>query len=192
VDKIPSIKNTKIFSHPLAIRLWLSQIQPLRFLFYLHLASFVIPGFEIHWKSSIFILNYIPILVVANIIFYVFINFDKFRNKSLLDSIPLFAVIFLGFFTVEYIGFLAQTLISFNENPTPTQEDWKLIALLFTGIGGFMLEISNYVSEKLDERIKLTKKQQKIVAVLLLIMTITLIIYSLQVTPLWKILPVLS
>lgn len=186
MNKILNLKNVKIFSHPLTIRLWLSQIQPLRFLFYLHLASFVVPGFEIPWASSILILNYISILVGANIAFYVIINFEKFRNKNLLDSIPLFTVIFLGFFVVEYIGFLAQTLISFNENITPTQENWKLIALLFTGIGGFMLEISNYVSEKLDERIKLTKKQQKIVSVLLLVGAIALIIYSFQVTPIWK------
>jgi hypothetical protein len=189
LGKIPNLKNTKIFSHPLAIRLWISQIQPLRFLFYLHLASFIVPGFEIHWKSSIFILDYIPILVIANIAFYVLINFDKFRNKSLFDSIPLFVVIFLGFFAVEYIGFLSHSLISFNENPTQIQEDWKLVALLFTGIGGFMLEISNYFSEKLDEKIKLTKKQQKIVAFLLLIMAITLNVYSFQVIPLWKSFP---
>ena len=168
----------------------MEQFQPLRIIFYVHLVSFIV-GFivpELHLSpdTSIFIFNSIPILIAANIPFVIFIEYEKLRKKSISSAFVWIFMFFVGLLAVEFIGIAVHTHTSFFDQSDPEIIYWNMIALLFTGIGGFLLTITNYIGEKLDEKIKLTRKQQKIISFFLLLIAILVNIYSMQMNPQWE------
>ncbi len=179
------MKKPSFLEHPLSKRILVEQFQPLRILFYVHLLSFLIPSLHLSLKTSLFIFNNIPLLIIANIPFVIFIEYDKLRKKSKLEAFSWLLLFFIGLLGVEFVGLAVHTHTSFFDPQDPEIFFWNVIALLFTGIGGFVLTITNYVGEKLNERITLSRKQQKIIPFFLLFIAILLNIYSMYVNPQW-------
>lgn len=175
-----------IFNHPLSKKIIIEQFYPLRIIFYIHLTSFFIPELHLSLKTSIFIFNMIPILVVANIAMVIFLEYDKLRKKTILFAFLYLLLLFIGLLAVEFLGIAVHTHTSFFDPHDPEVIYWNMVALLFTGIGGYLLPVTNYIGEKLDEKYTLSRKQQKIISVFLLLIAILLNIYSMQVNPQWE------
>ncbi|MGY5148637.1 MAG: hypothetical protein ACW9W3_01070 [Candidatus Nitrosopumilus sp. bin_68KS] len=175
-----------LFQYPLSKKIITEQFYPLRVIFYIHLTSFFIPELHLSLKTSIFIFNMVPVLVSANIAMVIFLEHDKLRKKTILSAFSYLLLLFVGLLTVEFLGIAVHTQTSFFDPHDPEVIYWNMIALLFTGIGGYLLPVTNYIGEKLDERFKPTRKQQKILSVFLLVIAISVNIFSMYVNPQWE------
>lgn len=174
-----------LFTHRLSKKIIIEQFYPLRIIFYIHLVSFFIPELHLSFQSSIFIFNMVPVLVVANIAMVIFLEYDKLRKKTILSAFTYLLLLFVGLLAVEFLGIAVHTHTSFFDPHDAEIIYWNMIALLFTGIGGFMLPVTNYIGEKLDEKYTLSRKKQKIISVFLLLIAILLNVYSMYVNPQW-------
>ena len=180
----------KIFGHPLTKQLIAEQVQPLRILFYVYLVSFTagyfIPEFHLNRDASQFIFDNVLILILANIPFVIFIEYDKLSKKGWISASLWILLFFISLIGVEFVGVAVHTQTSFHDQHDPDVIYWNGIALIFSGIVGFVLTITNYIGEKLDKKITLTRRQQKIILFFLLFIVILLNIYSMQVNPQWE------
>lgn len=180
----------KILGHPLLKQLIAEQVQPLRILFYVYLVSFTVgyfvPQFHMSNETSLFIFNNVPILILANIPFVIFIEYDKLRKKGFISAFLWILLFFIGLIGVEFIGVAVHAQTSFHDPHDPKVMYWNGIALLFSGIGGFAITITNYIGEKLNKKIILSRRQQKIIPFFLLFIAILLNVYSIQVNPQWE------
>jgi len=182
------MKKSDFLKHPFTKRFILEQIQPLRVLFYYHLVSFFVRPLEMKWESATFVFSNISLLILANIVFIVVIDYDKIKKKGRFNGILWIYMILLGLLVVEYVGIAGHAILSFGDPENSQVRYSKMIVLLFTGIGGYFITITNFIGEKLDERVKLTKKLRKIFAILITGITIALVIYSIHANPTgWKI-----
>ena len=138
-------------NNQLIINLLIAQLQPVRILFYVYLPSLILPDVHMPWQSSTLIFNFLPVFVLANVGYVAFIERHKIEQKGKKWFIHWLALISLGIFTVEFIGLFAHTMISFYEgHPPENAQYWNIIATVFTGLGGIILEINYFFSERID------------------------------------------
>jgi len=128
-----------------------AQLQPFRILFYIYLPSVIFPTIHMPWQSSNLIFNFLLALVLANVGYIAFLERDKLKQKGKAWFIHWLLLISIGIFTVEFIAFFAHTMIGFYEgNPPENAQFWNYIATVFAGLGGIVLEINYFFSEKVD------------------------------------------
>lgn len=167
----------------LVVQLLYAQLQPLRFLFYLYLPSLIIDNLHLPWQSSVLIFNFLPILVLANVGYIAFLERHKQKEKGRKWFIHWLMLISIGIFTVEFIGLFAHTMISFYEgHPPENAKYWNVVATVFTGLGGVILEINYFFSEKIDKWI-FNKVNPKYAILAVVGFTIIIASLSLSVNP---------
>ena len=129
-----------------------AQLQPIRILFYVYLPSLFIPDLHLPWQSSTLIFNFLIVFVIANVGYIAFIEYHKLEQKGKKWFIHWLALISLGIFTVEFIGLFSHTMISFYAgHPPANAQYWNVVATMFGGLGGIILEINYFFSEKIDK-----------------------------------------
>ena len=132
-------------------KLLLAQLQPLRILFYVYLPSLFFVDLHMPWQSSTLIFNFLPIFVLSNVGYIVFIEYNKLKQKGKRWFIHWISMITIGIFGVEFIGIFTHTMISIYEGRPPADAQyWNIVATIFTGLGGVILEINYFFSERVD------------------------------------------
>jgi len=104
-------------------------------------------------------------LILVNIPFIVFLEWEKLSKKDHLSKFTWILTFFIGLLAVEYVGVAVHTQTSFFDQHDPEIIFWNVVALLFSGIGGFLLPIVDYIGEKLDKKITPTKIQLKLMGI---------------------------
>lgn len=143
-------QNTK---RDLAEKILLEQISPLRLLFFVFLPGIVITQWYIPPESSMMMMDYLPVIAAATIGFIALEEREKLRKLNWRQGIFWIATLSVGVFTVEFLAFFVHALASLfiaEGKLTHEAEFWVTIATIFTGLGGVILGVLYFFSERID------------------------------------------